>query len=321
MQHRTFALALLLAAPTALAQNGETPPVVTKPESPTASEPAPAPAGERKAEAAFDLYGDYTFQSDFSDEPGHVSIWRVGANANMSFPVMERSAIGVGLRAERWGFEFGDATTFDAADGKPWKEVSDLAALVSFRHQFSEHWSGAVGGGLEAAFADGAEFGDSITGGGFVSAAYKFTDDLTVGFGVTARSQLEDNAFVFPLITFDWKFAEHWRMSSNPSVSRRLYSITYSPNDQWAFSFGGGYQTMDFRLDDGDSTPNGVGRIARIPIGAEVSWNPSKQLSIGVYGGAFVWQEYTLDDQNGDRVLRDQADIAPFLGAQVEWRF
>jgi hypothetical protein len=78
---------------------------------------------------------------------------------------------------------------------------------------------------------------------------------------------------------------------------------------------------LDFRLDDDEPVPKGVGRYERLPVGLDVTWHVSKQLGISVYGGAHVWQQYELDNENGDELAQDDADIAPFLGAGVEWKF
>ncbi len=282
--------------------------------------PEPAPA-KRSASASFTVYGDYTFQSDLDDGEGEVSVWRAGANLDMSFPVWERSSLGVSLRGERWGFDFNNATAFDSADGEPWDDVNDFAALVSFSHQCTDRWSAIVGLGGESGYAQGADFDDSLTGGGFVAASYKFNDDLTAGLGVSVRTVLEDDAIVFPLLLLDWKIAEQWRLTTSPGVSRRLIGLAYSPNDQITIKFGGGYERLDFRLDDDAPAPEGVGRYQRIPVGVDVAWKFSSQWSVSVYGGAHVWQEYQLDDEDGNKITEDDAEIAPFLGASLEWRF
>ncbi|MBS0196666.1 MAG: hypothetical protein JSR77_07900 [Planctomycetes bacterium] len=281
---------------------------------------ATAPAEGRKARASFDVYGDYTFSSDFSDSNGDVSVWRAGASLDMLFPVGERSDFGASLRGERWGFNFDNATGF-AADGEPWTDINDFAMLLSFKHQCTDRWSASVGGGLESAFADGANFGDSLSGGGFVAASYKFSDTFTAGLGVSVRTRLEDNVSVFPVLLLDWKISDKWSLGTSPSIGRRLFSLSYKPCESATISFGGGVEFLDFRLDSDAATSEGVGRYRRIPVGVEVAWKISDQVTLGVYGGAQVWQEYTLDDREGNRVFQDDAGVAPFAGASLEWRF
>lgn len=284
---------------------------------------APAPAEEtaRKAHAALLVYGDYTFSSDLDDGDGDVSVWRAGASLDMSFPIGATTNLGASFRAERWGFDFGDATAFDSADGQPWDDVTDLAFLLSLRHQWNDRWSSAIGGGIESGFADGADFNDSISGGGFVTASYKFNESLTAGLGVSVRTVLEDNTQVVPFLILDWKIADQWRLTTSPGISRRLIGLAYTPCEQVTITLGGGYERLDFRLDDSDPAPEGVGRYQRIPVGLEVTWNVSRQFGVSIYGGAQVWQQYELDNQNGDQLAKDDAGIAPFFGAAVEWKF
>ncbi|MBX3382378.1 MAG: hypothetical protein KF864_02610 [Phycisphaeraceae bacterium] len=311
-------LALLALAGSTIASAQESP-AQSPPgaDAPTAATPESASSSEaRKAKAAITFYGDHTFASDLEDSEGDASVWRIGSTLDMSFPVMTRSEIGLSFRAERWGFDVGESA--NAA----WDDATNLATLLSFRSQINERWSWAVGGGVEAGFADGADFGESLTGGGFVSASHQCSDNLSVGIGVLARTRLEEDAIVLPTILLDWKISDKWRLGTSPSIGRRLVSLAYTPGEDWTFALGAGYEALDFRLDeDNSAAPSGVARYRRIPVGGEIAWHPSGQFTLGLFAGVHVWQEYTLDNERGDRISREDADPAAFLGGFARWAF
>jgi hypothetical protein len=278
----------------------------------------------RTANASITFYGDHTFSSDFENNNGDASVWRLGSKLEMAFPVMDQSEIGVSFRAERWGFDFNDDSGGGnglGSTGEPWDEATNLAMLVSFRNRINDDWSWTVGGGGEAFFADGAEFSDSLTGDGFAAVTRRVNENLSIGLGVIARTRLEDDAFIAPMLILDWNINEKWRLSTSPGIGRRLVTLSYTPVEDWSFAIGAGYEAIDIRLDSDDDDKGGVGRYRRIPVGGDVSWHPSGQFAAGIFAGVHVWQEYTLDDPDGNRLGQQEADPAGFLGGYVRWTF
>lgn len=301
-----------------------------QPDAPAPQETVPAstpprmsrPAEDRKAKAVLGLYSDYEFAADFTDTEGEFSIWRSGIDLTMLFPAFDDSQFAARLGYQRWNFDFIDAVAFDSTSGDPWDGVNKLDLTLTFSQEVSEHWSYVVGATVGAAYADGAEFSDSITVGGLAGATYKFSDKLSIGGGVLVRTAIEDEVTVLPLITIDWKICETLSFSTNPSAGRRFLGLTYQPTDEWSFTGGLAYEFIDFRLDDSnDEFPQGVGRFRRLPVGIEVSYAPSEQVRIGLYGGVVLAQEVTLDDRDGERLQREEADAAPFIGVGLQWQF
>ncbi len=252
-----------------------------------------------------------------------MSLLRSGANLSLLFPVLERSQIGVSMGYERWNFDFTDATAFDSLKGDPWQGVNRLDLTLTFSQEISDHWSYVVGATVASSYEDGAQFSDSITAGALAGATYKFSDTLRVGAGAIVRSSIEDDALILPLITIDWKISDTLTFSTNPSTGRRFLGLTYQPCEAWAFTGGAAFEFIDFRLDDDTDSvsPDGVGRFRRVPVGVEISYIPSDQFRVGLYGGYVLAQEVTLDDQEGERVQQEEVEPAPFIGLQIQWSF
>jgi hypothetical protein len=279
------------------------------------------PAADRKARAAFDLYADHAFASDLTDSAGELSVSRLGAGFQMIFPVLSDSQIGVALGAEHWNFDFKDATAFDSVDGDPWSGVNDLDLTLTFSNRINEQWSYVAGVFGRATYADGADIGESLTAGAIVGATYKVNDRFSIGGGVSLRSPLEDDFSVLPLVTIDWQISDKLALRSTPSVGRRLMALIYTPTEAFEIAFGAGIESIDFRLDDDAPASEGVGRFRRIPVGLDLTYNFSRQVSLNLYGGMVFAQELTLDDTNGERIEREAVDATPFLGGGFQWRF
>ena len=296
-------------------------PATDQPAEPTERPKLSTPAEDRKARAAFDVYADHALSADFTDADGELSITRLATNFQMVFPVFSDSQIGVAIGAQRWSFDFKDAAAFDAADGDPWSGVNVLDVTLTFSNQINEHWSYVAGTFGRASFADGAELTDSLGGGLILGATRKLSDTLSIGGGLSVRSQLEDEWSVLPLITLDWKISETFRLKTTPSVGRRLFALTYTPIEALELSLGTGIESIDFRLDDESPAPKGVGRFRRIPVGVDITYNFSRQVSASLYGGMLFAQELTLDDSDGERIQREALDATPFFGGGFQWRF
>jgi len=279
------------------------------------------PAKARTPKAKLDLYGDHTFSSDLSDADGNFAVSRVGIGLQMLFPVFESAQIGLGINAKRWEYDFEDAAIFDSVDGDPWQGVNDFDLTLSFSNKINEKWSYFFGGSIQSSAADGADFSDSISAAGFFGGTYSFSDTFSLGGGIIVRQPLEDDLEVVPVITMDWKIDEQWRFSIAPNVGRRLAGLIYTPCESWEFALGGGIEFNSFRLDDEAPAPEGVGRYRRAPLGLDVTWNISKQVSLSGYGGVMLFQELTLDDSDGERIEREESDMAPFAGIGLQFRF
>lgn len=283
--------------------------------------PLASPDPARKASAALTFSSDHTFSGDFSDSEGDVSVTRGTGNFQMQFPLMERSQLGVAMSYSRWNFDFSDAAAFDTEDGDPWSGINEFDLTTTFSTQLTDKWSGVIGATVKSAYADGADFSDSLTAGGLAGATYKFSDKLSVGAGVVVRTQLEDDVMLLPLITVDWKITDTLSFSTVPSPGRRFLGLTYAPHEQWEFTAGAAFEYIDFRLDDEAPAPEGVGRYRRIPVGGGVTFKASQQVLFSLYGGVMLGQELTLDDIDGDRIEREQIDSAPLIGGSVTFSF
>lgn len=318
---RLLVAAALLASPAfafqPAASANDKQPVTPEERSPSLS----TPARERTTQAVVDFSADHSFATDLKDAPGEFAATRVGGSVRVAIPVFEKAQVAFDAGYDRWEFDFKNATTLDAAGGKPWSGVNDVNATVTFANRIDDKWSYVSGAFVRSAFADGADAGDGVTFGGILGVTYAFSDRFSLGGGLIASSVIEDDWRLLPIVTIDWKITDKLSLRTNPGVGRRIIGLSYQATDDLRLSLGTGIERVEFRLEDDAPTPKGVGRFSRLPVALDVTYDISHHFSVNGYAGYLFSQEIVLDDQNGERVRREDADPAFGLGGGVSWRF
>ncbi len=168
-------------------------------------------------------YASHAFDADL-DNDADVSVSRGGADLTIAHPLTERLITTVGLRGEYSRYEFDNLLDLvsdelgDAADNLGFDDDRGLdMILVSISpgviYRLNDRWSAIGGISVAASGESDADFGDSLTFGGYVGARYKVNDRLAVALGVAARSRLEDDALVVPLIPecIEGQSEEQWK--------------------------------------------------------------------------------------------------------------
>lgn len=261
--------------------------------------------------------GQVDFRGDLKDGPGSVTVYRGGASLDVGVALSEQWQIGLGTSVEASSYRFRNATTLIAGTAQPWNDVYMVNLTPAVTYAVNERWAVTVGGLIEFAGEGGADVGESFTGGGFVSVRHKCTDTFAISLGVAAKSRLEDDALVLPLIGVQWQVSEGVRVSSRgpgAEVEARLA-------EGWAVVVDARYESREFRLSDESPLPEGVVRDRRVPIGVGLRWRPAENLKVELRGGVTAWQEYQVDDRAGVEQAEVNTKPTPFVGLSVEFRF
>lgn len=318
------ALCLLLAA-AAHAQVG--PPVPSEGEPPVGgSEPkAPAPESEgmgegSKVNAELTLFGLHIFSSGFDGAAGDVSVTRLGEQLRVSVPRGERSAVLLGFDAMHSWYEFDGATDF-VASGEPWENATELDFSAGYRGAIGEQWGFIVGANVNAAFETGGDFGDSLTFGGRAGFTYSASKSLTLGLGAAVSSRLEDDVLAIPFPVLSWQVSDRWLVASYGDSRGTGLGVSFMPNDAWTLTLRAGLGAHEFRLDETGPVPDGVGRTWHVPVEFIAAWKIDPQVTLQAGVGYEAWQQYTLDDSEGDEIAEFDADPALVVGIGVEFTF
>ncbi len=248
--------------------------------------------------------------------PGSVKIQRWGYGVNVLIGPESDFQISIPFDYEESYYRF-RGTELSPGVGAPLRDVHQWYVAPNFEARLDDEWV-LIGGGVLANGAQwGADFNDSTRYGGFAGAKYLFSDTFNITFGLSAFTRLEADPSVFPVLGFEWAFADRWRLYTEGNE----LSLEHDPTDWLTLKAVLGYEDREFRLDENAPTPSGVFTDRRVPLTFAVDIIPHPALTISAYAGLTIYQQLQIDTQAGERVSHQQVKPAPVFGVSLEFTF
>lgn len=265
---------------------------------------------------------EHTFEGELRDGDGKVSITRAGLNLRSSLPLREKLRLTFDAGYEHSSYRFKDVDNLlpggVLAGGKdPIKDAFLLRFSPGLAWSLNESWTLVGGGIFEFAGEYDASFSDAATFGGYFGASYRVDETLSFTFGAIVKTRLEDDALFVPLLGLRWQINDKLALNTE-GLGVRLSAKVSEPLSVSLFAR---YELRDYRLADDSPIPEGIVRDGRVPVGATISYRFSPQFELSASAGAIVYQRYTFDDRNGNRVESDKTRAAPFVGIRGEISF
>ncbi|KAA0215164.1 MAG: hypothetical protein DYG94_09755 [Leptolyngbya sp. PLA3] len=288
----------------------------------SAQDAAPAATTQTKplADTSFSLSfgGTWIGEADLDDSPGSLGIARAGARLGVGHKLSDTVTLNFGADVDYSVYDFDDASGLIAGTDDPFDDSTIVTLSLGAKFKSGERNTWFVTGLARSAGESGAEFDETLTGGGIVGFSHSFSDDLTVGIGVLASSELEDEVYVIPVPIIRWNINEQWTLASG---ERANVQLTYAPSDRWAFGAEASWDRRRFRLDDEGPLPSGVVEERHVPVGVFARFSPGPNIELSARVGAHLGSEIKIDDENGDRVGKDDLESALYAGFDVRFRF
>ncbi len=233
--------------------------------------------------------------------------------------------------SDRWQLSFNTSYAyhqfrFSGSSGfgqlNPWEHVNLFSFSAPLTFQASDRWQLSLIPFLQLNKESDADVGESITGGGIVTAVYRFSDRFHLGLGVGGENRLEDDGaiFLFPII--EWHITDTLRLIANIRDPFPVYALELQADlgTAWTASLGIEAREDRFRLDDNGTASKGVGESNQATLRASLSYRFRPGLRLAVYGGA-GFGEIRLEDMNGDNVRDADIDPTPVLGITLTASF
>lgn len=264
-------------------------------------------------------FGEAAFRADIEHLPADVAVYRYGAGGTAGVPIAERLRLSMSLDGEFSDYDFEDVLRVIPDVSDPLPQAYRVLVRPELSIEASRDVSWFVGGIVQSAGSVDAEFGRTITGGGYGGVKYRVDEGLALTLGVGAITRLEESVLVAPIIGLEWG----GRGAAGPTGGeRRVVSLTtdglgatlrVGVTEHLAVAVTGGYELREYRLESGGIVPEGVLRDARAVVGAGVEWRPVRNLALELIGGAVPWQEYEVDDRRGRLIADVTTETAPFV--------
>lgn len=282
------------------------------------SDPAPALAGPASAHSqqaqagtpepwTVTLKATSYAESDFDDVNAELEVTRVGADVRYKMPVDS----GV------WNFRFGvEDSQYDVGSFGSFDDGTEVGFGGTYIHPGPE-WSWFATLNLNEGTGDGADFADGTYfegGGGFT---YAVNEKLKLGLALLGRTQLEEDAEVFPFPIIEWEISDRSRIgfvrSSDPSLG-----WTYKVNDELDYYVQVQQAQRQYRLDE-DVLDDAAFVDEEIGLRTGVIYRDPSGFTGEVYLGAA--QRTLFLDVNDDEVLEEDIETAAFFGVAVSFGF
>ena len=267
--------------------------------------------------------GGYVYQMDTDiDNGGSFSVNRVFVQGGPTYVSDGGTSISLAVGYGFDGYDFSGDTGFGSL--RPWEDIHSLRFSIPLRWKINEQWTGFVSPTLRFTGEKGADFDDTLTGGGFAGFSYRFSDRLTIGPGVGVLTQLEDSTRVIPILIINWKITDTLSLNTGRGIGVTLgpgLTLDWRPSRAWSFSIGGRYESLRFRLDEDGTVSNGIGDDRSFPLFGGIEYSFTPMVRISVLGGVEVGGKLRLEDENGHKIFEENHDPAGFLGIAFSTRF
>ena len=192
------------------------------------------------------------------------------------------------------------------------KDATESSLVLDFIHS-GFGWTWSAGGGPSVGFEDGAKISDSLTVEAFSTISYKFSENLSVGFGISIANQLEADRLIipFPVLTWTLPGSGRWKLSLGDSALDA--ALTYQANDALSLSLSAIYEYHQFRLEQKSGNPPSAfwNDSARISISS--NYKVTKHLKTVLEVGLVLPQEYSVRTA-GEGIAQWSTDPTYFVG-------
>ncbi len=255
------------------------------------------------------------------DLGGTANVTGVLLRAGTSRDIGGGSRAGVTLNYDYVDYSFDNPVAFGGVS--PWQVLQRYGFSAPLSLALEDGWNVGVTPSFDWFKENGAKTSDSLVWGASFSAVKRYEGGNLLGIGLSAFSRIEENSFIpFPII--DWRFGQNWRLknplAAGPTGPAGL-ELDYLFDSGWAAGVGAAYRVTRYRLSSSGPTPGGVGQISGVPVFVRASRDLDTALTLNLYAGAVANGQLRVEDAAGNRIREEDFDLAPFLGANLVFRF
>ena len=261
-------------------------------------------------------------ESDLKDSAGAFSVNRWFVAAGLDYVWDRRTSLGISFGAGESSYDFSGQAY--EGDSEPWGTAEDQRLSLVGRFGFGETGSVIIIPSYRYNGEKDSDSGEARTWGLLAGAAWRLSDDLTIGPGFGVFSELEDSSRVFPILIIDWNITEKLSLSTGRGLAASQgpgLTLSYQWSPAWSLGLTGRYEDIRFRLDESGPVPNGVGRDRAFPMVLSASWDPTPKVGLSLFAGLELAGELELMDPDGVSVESSDYDAAPLFGLSFNARF
>lgn len=275
-------------------------------------------ASAQFAPAPFAIAGEHQLGSDVD---GGGSFTRSSARIRLSAPLYLGEDTIVGLSG---GYSY-DIFDFSGMGTDPWSNINRSRLGMVAKSDFGDGWSWIALPFVSVDGEEGADWNDSLTYGALGGAWYRYSDRLSIGLGAGFGTQLEDDAFAFPILFLDWKLTDCLTLTTMPPEGLRPgpgASLRWDVREELSIAFIYQFQNDQQRLaEDSLAAAGGVGEYRQQRVAVAATYRPTKNLSLTTHVGYGFGGAIEVYDSAGDSLSERDFDGSLVFGFEGGFRF
>ena len=240
---------------------------------------------------------------------------------NNRYQIDANSSIGLNLRDGYQNWSWNNLSGY--GNKTPWKGIQSPGIGLSYFQTLDAGWSAGFAPTVDWVAENGVGTAGSATYGAIASAAKRYSNDLTIGFGTGVFRQV-DKTRVFPFLLINWKINDKWTLNNplpaGPSGGAGL-ELSYALANKWSIAGGAAYRSYRFRLSNSNYTPNGIGQNTFIPVFTRLSYSIDRGTNANLYLAANVGGKLSVTDINGATPYSTNYQTGVAIAFSVTTRF
>lgn len=264
----------------------------------------------------------YQFDTDL-DEGGSYTSGRYNIEVGQNYGWSRRDTATLSFSYTLDSYDFSGGNPGGIAFNDPWENIHTFSISTPLRKGIGDNWTAFLIPSIRSAGESGANFSETITGGGFTGVSYKFSDSLTIGPGLGVFSQLEESATIFPVLIIKWDITDKLSLDTGRGLAASLgpgLTLSYRANPKLRLGVGGRYEKLRFRLDEDGSVESGIGEDSSFPVFATCTYSVNRKSSFSFVAGLETGGELKVEDSDGSTIIEESSDPGVFAGLTFNMR-
>jgi hypothetical protein len=286
------------------------------------AQPPPPPPAMQRTKLTLSTFDSYRFDTDLDNAPGRVAVGFYKASFDFFHMFDMQNMIRINGGVDWLHYDWSSDAALIPGVLDPFEDVYTWRLESTFMHGFDEHWTGLAYASAYWMFEEDANLADAVSYGLGLGAMYRVDKDLTFGAVLRAQTRPEDHPWIFPVPYVDWKISPDVTLKTEEKAGYGL-GLSWSLDEARQFSFESRmyYWIRRFRLEDDAMPTEGVAQDQRFAWDAGVRYQPSSSASVAAYVGVDLWQDFKVEDHEGDDIAEVESKPSPFVAVSLSWSF
>lgn len=243
----------------------------------------------------------HIFQTNFRDEPGHVTVMHHDISGTLMFPIPDRGRFNISLSRDRFEYRF--RKNDQLADLL--EEVHETQVSAAYMGRLNDAWSIFGMGNLRWAAEQGASRSDARMETGMFMLQHQWREHVRFGLGLLAATRLDEDPLIIPTASIDWEITDRWTIRTMRGL-HLLYQLDEA--GKWRAGLNAEYHSRYVRLKDDGVAPAGLFRSRLVVSSLSLLYQPNPGVLLGAEAGYIPWRKLTIRDEEDRKVFESKAD-------------